>query len=551
MSGPKTDGLEALDDVTEEAAAKNSAATKVVELASGYKLVRDKAGDAYGVAPGTFEALPLRGAKFRSQMAFAYFKAEGRAIGSAALGDGVNTLAAKAQFEGELVTVYTRAAEVGDSVIIDLGPDQGDVIVIDKDGYKLSPTSPVLFTRPGPMQRLPPPAAPDPASTLLDEIGPFINVGGIDDEMLVAVWLISTVFDISYAVLSILGRQGSAKTTTTQNVRSIIDPHGMPIRGAPRTEEDLLIGARNGLIIALDNVSFVNTDTSDALCRLATGGGISKRTLYSDGEETIISVRRPCILNGISDGFGKADLIDRSVVLDLPILKPQSLKSEKAMRDHFQQRHPQILGALCAAVSQVLAHRPQVRENPPPLTRLTDFTIIGEAFLQSIGRPRGEFYELLQRNRAQSSQVLLDMSHIAPHVMEIADPEFTGTAGEWLDRVNTLFDGRDGKPGSFKSPGFNRQRPKGWPDSPKRFSETLSLLEPSLLHGGYEVTRTRTGGSNSKKLIRVRRLLPKPSFEAPPFPLPAALAGGGANGVSTGSVVTPDDPAAVDKGPPN
>ena len=39
-----------------------------------------------------------------------------------------------------------------------------------------------------------------------------------------------------------------------------------------------MVAANNGWMIALDNLSFVPSWLSDALCRLATGGGFSTRT---------------------------------------------------------------------------------------------------------------------------------------------------------------------------------------------------------------------------------------------------------------------------------
>ena len=71
-------------------------------------------------------------------------------------------------------------------------------------------------------------------------------------------------------------------------VRALIDPNTAPLRAAPRDGRDLIIAATNGWVIALDNLSTVPDWLSDAICRLATGGGFATRELYSDGEEIII-----------------------------------------------------------------------------------------------------------------------------------------------------------------------------------------------------------------------------------------------------------------------
>ena len=56
---------------------------------------------------------------------------------------------------------------------------------------------------------------------------------------------------------------------------------------------------------------------SDALCRLATGGGHSARTLYTDLEEISLAVKRPVILNGIEDVATRPDLAERALQIEL------------------------------------------------------------------------------------------------------------------------------------------------------------------------------------------------------------------------------------------
>jgi energy-coupling factor transporter ATP-binding protein EcfA2 len=107
--------------------------------------------------------------------------------------------------------------------------------------------------------------------------------------------------DGSLPLLALSGRQGSGKSTQTRRLRRLIDPNQAPARQQPRTEDDLILAARNGALVAFDNLSRINQDMSDALCRLATGAGFSKRRLYSDSDEIIVQVRRPVVINGITD----------------------------------------------------------------------------------------------------------------------------------------------------------------------------------------------------------------------------------------------------------
>ena len=82
------------------------------------------------------------------------------------------------------------------------------------------------------------------------------------------------------------------------------------MRTPPRDDRDLLIAANNSWVISYDNLSGIPPWLSDALCRLATGGGFSTRELYTDSDEVFFDAMRPVILNGIDHMAERADLAD-------------------------------------------------------------------------------------------------------------------------------------------------------------------------------------------------------------------------------------------------
>ena len=57
------------------------------------------------------------------------------------------------------------------------------------------------------------------------------------------------------------------------------------------------------------------------MCSLATGGGFAARTLYTNTDETVVDVKRPVIMNGISTLATAQDLVDRILHFDLPPIK--------------------------------------------------------------------------------------------------------------------------------------------------------------------------------------------------------------------------------------
>jgi len=104
-----------------------------------------------------------------------------------------------------------------------------------------------------------------------------------------------------YFVTNYVGEQGTAKSCAARIQRQLIDPNENPLRSPPKEERDLMAQAAGNRCVALDNLSSLPSWLSDALCRLATGGGHSARTLYTDLEEISLAVKRPVILNGIED----------------------------------------------------------------------------------------------------------------------------------------------------------------------------------------------------------------------------------------------------------
>src|SRR5258708_12926384 len=122
-------------------------------------------------------------------------------------------------------------------------------------------------------------------------------------------------------------------------LRALIDPNTAPLRGQPRCEDDFVLQARNAWLVVLDNISAVQDWLSDSMCRVATGGGLSKRRLYTDAQEVLYNVQRPQILNGI-ESFGEpGDLLSRSIILELEPIAPHQRKTYRHFCTPFSRFH--------------------------------------------------------------------------------------------------------------------------------------------------------------------------------------------------------------------
>src|SRR5262249_29376154 len=147
-----------------------------------------------------------------------------------------------------------------------------------------------------------------------------------------------------------------------RRLRAVIDPNGSPLRDSPKNEQTLMIWAKNSHVIAMDNLSSVSQDLSNAMCRLATGGGHSERGLYTDDTEKLFYAARPQILNGIGDIAPRSDFLDRALSIYSPVVPKSQRKTEKELDARFAQLHGSILGALLTAASHGLKRLPEVEK---------------------------------------------------------------------------------------------------------------------------------------------------------------------------------------------
>jgi hypothetical protein len=236
-------------------------------------------------------------------------------------------LAAKAMFEGPRTPVHYRVAGDATAIYIDLGDPEWKAIQITRDGWAVLERHPVRFWRTGGMAALPVPER----GGGLDLLRPFVNVAGDDDWRLLVGWLLAAARPgFPYPILIEHGEQGSAKSTTTKVLRALIDPNRSPLRVAPHDIDDLMVSARVSWVVAFDNISRLPPYLSDALCRLSTGGGLSKRQLYTDSDEVLLEAMRPVILNGIEEAANRSDLLDRALIVEMPVIDETQRRSQRS-----------------------------------------------------------------------------------------------------------------------------------------------------------------------------------------------------------------------------
>lgn len=319
----------------EERRGRDSQATQLVALAlAAAELFHDPGQETYaGLTVGTHrEVWPTGSTGFRRWLLWRFYQAHQKAPTPEAVKTAIQTLGAKAQFEGICRPVYLRVApdEQG-GLFIDLGDATWRAIHVTPGRWDIVNDVPVMFRRsPG---MLP---SPEPVrGGTLDQLRPLVNVPDDGGWALVKAWLVAAMTPRGpYPPLALRGEQGSAKSTLAKMLRAVIDPATPELRSDPRELRDLAIAARACWIVGFDNVGHIQPWLSDALCRLATGGGWATRELYTDMDEVLFEARRPVILNGITEFVAAQDLLDRIIQLDLPPIPKHARTGDRPSAHH-------------------------------------------------------------------------------------------------------------------------------------------------------------------------------------------------------------------------
>ncbi|MGZ0173915.1 MAG: bifunctional DNA primase/polymerase [Planctomycetales bacterium] len=424
---------------------------------------------------GHTEHWRIRSKQFKSWLARQFYEARGTGVASQTMQDCLSVLDGQARFDGDYHSMPVRVAEHDGSIYIDMADAQWRAIEVDQTGWRIVESPPVRFRRPTAMLAMPEPKH----GGSLNELRMFINVSDSDWPLLAA-WIVAALRPSGpFPVLKLAAEQGSGKSTATRYIRSFIDPNSAGVRSAPRKERDLMIAAINGWLLAFDNLSHVSTDLSDALCRLATGGGFATRTLYENDEETVFNAMRPVIMNSIEEVGIRSDLLDRSLVIELPRIDAKDRKTEKTLDREFAEAWPRILGAILDAVSCAIRNLPDVEKLNIEWPRMADFAMAAVAAEEALDMKPGTFLECYKSNIAAANEIALEASPVVIALMQYMKkqgPTFDGTATQLLDKLSI---------------GQDTRCTTGWPGNAKVLSGILKRLKPNLRKIGIEVTQTR------------------------------------------------------------
>lgn len=403
--------------------------------------------------------------------------------------DIANALAGIALYKG----AGEKHLEVRSQLVDDvLWYDLGDSAVrADKSGWEIVEQPPILFR---PYEHQEKQVRPSKNGDIR-ALRQFVNINSDEDWALFLAFTVSAFIPtFPQPVLVLTGSQGAGKTTPMRMLKKLIDPSVLPSNGSPSDQEEMSRMADRHLVLFFDNLSSLPNKVSDVLCKLITGDGFSRRTKFTDDDETIFVSKRAVMMNGINSFITRADLLDRAIILDIKRIAEDKRLPEDELWRKFETERPKILGGIFDVISKAMSL--YGFSVPEKLPRMADFAkwgiAINEALKQLSGNWQVDFMSAYERNIDRQNDEAIQSNPVAIAAKLLVEDSIVweGTATDFFDKFQD----------SKNSERYYLTRHIMWPRDPSGIGRALVRAETNLKRAGISVSHYR---EDNKRMIRI------------------------------------------------
>lgn len=377
--------------------------------------------------------------------------------------------------------VFYRVGNSGGVLWYDTGRT---VVRIDSEGWCEQSECDVTFVRyPSTLDQVPPSRGGS-----IDDLWKLIRVTDSGDRLRLLAWILMA-FDHrkQHPLLFIRGVKGSSKSSAMSMIRELIDPNAAEHLNSVGKIDGLYHSVARRWVCPIDNISRLNREISDALCKMVTGDSISVRLLFTNGEERIVDFKRPVMMTSIWDAIEFPDLQDRTQVIELqPIFG--NVRTKTSLLQEFNSSRPYLLGSLLDLLVSVLRELSNLPQGLK-LKRMADYSEYGISLCRLLGYSDSHFLDLLDRREALSSLELIEGNATVLMFVRLAieGKKFDVTPSKLLDQLRAI---RAADP-NFKDLDIAR--------NPKSLGKILSEYLSELESHGIKITKSR----NSSRVYHV------------------------------------------------
>lgn len=254
---------------------------------------------------------------------------------------------------------------------------------------------------------------------LLDFVRKHFFLGSDKKVKLISIYIVACLTGMSFnkPLLVLKGEKGSSKSSTLRKLELIIDPKQSGICSFPKTRDGLTLRLANSFFTCFDNLSYLSQNDSDLLAISITGGSTSDRALYENTAERICNIHSIVAINCIGMVVRSADLLDRTLLIQLARIPSNKIQTEESMWHSFNKDLPKILGCAFGALAQalVIKSKPKTTER----IRMADFHEFAIKAGTVLGISEDEVNELLFENQRELSVDAIYSNQAALCVIEL------------------------------------------------------------------------------------------------------------------------------------
>lgn len=437
LENPEQPSPPSNDGTNKEEEKKESQADILIRLASVAEFFRNDVDEAYAaiVIADHQEVHKVQSKKFKLWLTKLFFEETGKAPSAEAMNQALGVLEMMALYRGGQNKLHLRTAEKDGIFYYDLADDHWGAVQVSSGKVEIIRKPPIVFYRNRNMKAQVTPDFDGRLNLLLSHV----RIQDKLDRLLYLIYIVTCLIpNIAHPVLVISGEKGAAKSTTIRLTRSIVDPVARDLLSMPTSIQDLALVLANNYMPAFDNLDYLSPEKSDLLCTASTGGGFSKRTLYTDDDETILSFKRCVTMNGINIVATRPDLLDRSIIIELQRIKEKERKEESTLWADFERDKPLILGGALRLLAKAMSIYPDITLSE--LYRMADFTRWGYAIAEAAGVGGKNFLEAYKTNMERSNMEAIEAHPVAAAVIALLDNRhlWSGPIAELLETLELV-----------------------------------------------------------------------------------------------------------------
>ena len=312
--------------------------------------------------------------------------------------------------------VYIRTAgDLEKGIEYDLKNDSQQSVRISKKGWRVATKKKYKFIDAS--TALPQVIPQKSNEGLLKLLKPFVNITG-NEYIIFVIWLVQAFCSGHHSALLVRASHGSGKSSLSRVIRQILDPSETDISHMPKDTKSLLCTLSNLYLVCYDNVRSISVEQSDILCQAITGATATGRSLYTNNDLYVQKLHNAVVINGISVSPTESDLAERFLVVNLKKIDKKSRKREKDLWRSFDEKLPEILGAIFETLHKAMKNFEtlSIKDMPRMADSFADMLIIALA----LGVTEDEFRKIYAENVEKMMQIRMG-TPIVKAVHELMD----------------------------------------------------------------------------------------------------------------------------------